>query len=197
MILDKYFSETNNTQMKKAILGFLFVSLIILSSCNTVKVTADYDTSLDFTPYKTFAFYKKGIEKVEISDLDKKRIVKAIEQEMLAKGFTLSDKPDIIVNIFAKTTKKVNVHNSYYPYYWQPFYYYGPYWGAGGTYISEYDEGTLFIDFVDNGTKELVWQGIGKGVLSVNNAIEKDEKVKEFVNLIMAQYPPGQEVNKK
>lgn len=171
------------------------ISLFIFASCSTIKVEADYDTSGDFTQYKTFAFYKKGIEKVDISDLDKKRIIKAIEQEMLAKGFTVSSKPDIVVNIFAKSTKKVTVYNNMYGgYYWRPYYYYGPYYGMNyGTTVSEYDEGTLFIDFIDNKKKELVWQGVGKGALNMKNAQKKDEIVKEFVKQIIAQYPPGQE----
>ncbi|MFK5880515.1 MAG: DUF4136 domain-containing protein [Flavobacteriaceae bacterium] len=170
----------------------LFV-LALVFSCSAIKVEADYDTSADFSQYKTFAFYKKGIEKVDISSLDKKRIIKAIEQELLAKGFTISSKPDIVVNIFAKATKKVTIHNNAYsPYYWQPYYYHGPYYGMNyGTHVSQYDEGTLFIDFIDNSKKELIWQGVGKGALNMNNAKKKDEIVKEFVKQIIAQYPPG------
>ena len=171
------------------------VSLLFLASCATIKVEADYDTSANFNQYKTFAFYKKGIEKVDISDLDKRRIIRAIEQEMLAKGFTISSKPDIVVNIFAKATKKVTVYNDIYGgYYWRPYYYYGHYYGMNyGTHVSQYDEGTLFIDFIDNSKKELIWQGVGKGALNMNNAKKKDEIVKEFVKQIIAQYPPGVE----
>jgi len=171
------------------------ISLFIFASCATIKVEADYDTSGDFTQYKTYAFYKKGIEKVDISDLDKRRIIKAIEQEMLAKGFTTSKNPDIVINIFAKSTKKVTVHNDFYGgYYWRPYYYYGSYYGMNyGNHVSEYDEGTLFIDFIDNKKKELVWQGVGKGALNMNNAKKKDEIVKEFVKQIIAQYPPEAE----
>jgi len=170
-------------------------TLFLVTSCATIKVEADYNTSINFNQYKTYAFYKKGIEKVDISDLDKRRIVKAIEKEMLAKGFTASNNPDIIINIFAKSTKKVTVHNDMYgDFYWQPYYYFGPYYGMNyGTTISQYDEGTLFIDFIDNNKKELIWQGVGKGALNMNNAKKKDEIVKEFVKQIIAQYPPGQE----
>lgn len=51
----------------------LLTSLIILSSCSSVKVATDYDAKVDFNKYKTFAFYKKGIDQAEISDLDKKK----------------------------------------------------------------------------------------------------------------------------
>ena len=77
--------------------------IFFIASCSSIRVTTDYDTTADFSKYKTFAFYKKGIDKAEISDLDKRRILKAIESEMLAKGFTKSDEPDLLVNIFAKS----------------------------------------------------------------------------------------------
>ena len=61
----------------KAIKLLPLVLLFLVASCSSVRVTSDYDTSTDFSQYKTFAFYKKGIDKVEISDLDKRRILKA------------------------------------------------------------------------------------------------------------------------
>ena len=48
--------------------------LLILASCSSVSVYSDYDKNVDFAPYKTYAFFKPGIDKVEISDLDKRRI---------------------------------------------------------------------------------------------------------------------------
>ena len=48
--------------------------LFIATSCVSVRVSSDYDKEANFKEYKTFAFYKKGIDKVEISDLDKRRI---------------------------------------------------------------------------------------------------------------------------
>jgi len=161
--------------------------LLFMVSCSTVRVATDYDTKVDFTQYKTFAFYKKGIDKVDISDLDKRRILRAIESEMLAKGMTKSENPDVIVNIFAKSTKRVKIYDDY-NYFWRPWYY-GPNFG---TRISQYNEGTLFIDLIDNKKKELVWQGIGSGALNTSrNVAKKEEKIKDFVAKIMANYPPS------
>lgn len=173
--------------MKRIIISLLIV-LFVVTSCSTTRITADYDTSIDFSQYKTFSFYKKGIDNLDISDIDKKRIIKAIEKELKAKGLTMNPDSDLIVNIFANTQRKIQVYNNYhYGYYWRP-YYYGPHYG---TYVSQYDEGTLFIDFVDSNSKELVWQGVGVKVLEYYDAPIKDEKVKEFVGLILRQYPPG------
>ena len=48
--------------------------------------------------YTTYAFFKPGIDEVEISDLDKKRILKAIESELDGKQLTKSETPDLLIN---------------------------------------------------------------------------------------------------
>lgn len=163
--------------------------LFLVASCSSIRVTTDYDTNTDFSKYKTFAFYKKGIDKVDISDLDKRRILKALESEMLAKGFTKSEDPDVLVNIFTKSRTRVDIYNNYnYWYYgWYPWYY-GPNYGM---HISKYTEGTLFVDLIDAKKKELAWQGIGSGALTRSGTIAKKEaRIKHFVAEIMTKYPP-------
>lgn len=171
----------------KALKFLPFVMLFLLVSCSSVKVMADYETTTDFKKYKTFAFYKKGIDKVDISDLDKRRILRALERELLAKGFQKSENPDLLVNIFTKSKEKINVYNDYYGYFgWYPWYY-GPY----GTSVNQYTEGTLFIDLIDAKKKELAWQGIGRGALNSNDGRnEKIERINNFVAKIMGEYPP-------
>jgi len=164
------------------------VLLFLVASCSSVRVSTDYDTTVDFSTYKTFAFYKKGIDKVDISDLDKRRILKAVESELFAKGFTKSENPDILVNIFTKSRQKVDIYDNNMYYGWHPWYY-GPNFG---THISQYTEGTLFIDLIDANKKELAWQGIGSGALNTTgNISKKEERIKAFVAEIMAKYPPG------
>ena len=174
--------------------------LFIASSCVSVRVSSDYDKKTDFNQFKTFAFYKKGIDKVDISDLDKRRILRAIETDLLAKGFTKSENPDLLVNIFTKSREKINVYNNNYLG-WYPYYYggYGGHYGYGhygfgyGAYnnVSRSTEGTLFIDLIDADKKELAWQGMGTGALTTSKDIaKKEERIKEFVTEIMAKYPP-------
>ncbi len=178
--------------MKKSVL--LLLSLILLSSCNSLKVVTDYDTKIDFKKYKTFAFYKPGIDKAVISDLDKKRVLRAIESELLIQGFIKSENPDLLVSFFTKSRRKVNINqNNNYGYGfgqgWNP-------WRGNGmntTSISQYTEGTLFIDFIDKSKKELVWQGIGTGALRLQDREKKEIRIKEFVKEIVSKFPPGQE----
>lgn len=171
--------------------------LLLLASCDTVSVYSDYDKNVDFTPYKTYAFFKPGIDKVEISDLDKRRILSAIDEQMQAKGFTKSENPDLLVNIFTKSREQIDVNQfsagwGYgWGWGWNPYMMYG-----GTTTVSSSTEGTLFIDLIDAKKKEMIWQGEGIGTLT-KNVDEKDQKIAEFVSKILAQYPPQVKQAKK
>lgn len=165
---------------------FTFVLLFMLASCSSVYVATDYDKKANFEGYKTFAYFKSGIDKAEISDLDKKRILYAIDDVMATKGFTKSESPDILVSIFTKERERVDVYNSYgYGWGWRP------YWGYGYSTPVTTTEGTLIIDVIDAKTKELIWQGKGSGYLT-ENPERKDARIKEFVSKILERYPPQQ-----
>lgn len=164
-----------------------FLSLIILitlSSCSSVMVNADYDKKVSFTNYKSYAYLKSGIDKAEISDLDKKRILNSIDEVMQSKGFSKSENPDVLISIFTKERERVDVYQNYgFGWGWNP------YWGMGYSNVTTTSEGTLFIDIIDAKTKELVWQGEGSGYLTKNTE-KKDARIKEFVSKILEQYPP-------
>ena len=159
--------------------------LAVISSCSSVKVASDYDTTADFSHYKTFAFLTSGIEKVQISEFDKKRIMKSIESELNKKGITKSETPDLLVNFFTKESQVIDS---------SPYYYggwgYGWGYGWGGTYVTTSTEGELYIDLIDAKKKELIWQGQGTGYLEQYSS-QKDQKVNEFVAKILSQYPPA------
>lgn len=186
--------------MKKKNLLFIPLALILLaSSCVSVRVIADYDRNADFNEYKSYAFYKTGIDKARISDLDKKRILRAIENEMANKGFVKSEYPDLLVSIFTKERERVDIYNNagwgwgwgWGPGwgYWNPWLWGGPGWGNN---ISTRTEGSLYIDLIDARSKELIWQGRGVGTLNNTRNIEKkEERIREFVSQILEKYPPN------
>jgi len=168
---------------------------IVMTSCKSVSVVSDYDKNTSFDSYKTFAFLKSGIDKADISDLDKRRILRAIESELLAKGFTKSENPDLLVSIFTKSRENINVYNNNngfgpygYGWGWTPFY-----WNNFGTSVSRSTHGSLYVDLIDAKKKELVWQGKGSGYLVTRNMEKKEARIKTFVSHIMEKYPPGLE----
>lgn len=184
----------------KAIKIIPVLLFFILSSCgSSISVYSDFDKNTDFSQYKTYAFHKKAIEKVQISELDKRRILQAIESELNKKGMTKSDKPDLLVGIFTKEREEVDV-NQYYDnwgygwgmgYGWRGYGWGYPYYWGRSAYVNNSIEGTLFIDFIDTKKNELVWQGEGVGYLTQDRS-KKEAVINEFVAKILAEYPPVQ-----
>ena len=153
-------------------------------SCSSIKVVTDFDSSANFSNYKSFAFSKSQIEKIEISDLDKKRILSSIENQMQSKGYVSSASPDLIISIDTKSREDVyiNRYNDY-PYYgW-----FGP--TMSTTYRpSSRIVGLLYIDIIDAKTGSLLWQSNGSGSLS-SNKLSRDELINNFVSKLLENYP--------
>lgn len=211
MIFETYLQGKNSIQtikkpyvMKR--IKFFAIPLLLLaflSSCSSVRVLSDYDQKADFNGYKSYAFYKTGIDKAQISDLDKKRILRAIEAEMGTRGFVKSESPDILVSIFTKEQERVDVYNNNFGWGgWGGFGWgWGPGWGrgpglgwgwGGGSSVSTSTQGSLYIDLIDTESKELVWQGKGEGTLAnTKNIQKKEQRIKDFVSQILEQYPPN------
>jgi len=170
--------------MKKLKLLSILTVVLLITSCASVYVSTDYDQQVDFNQYKSFAFFKPGIDQAEISDLDKKRILRAIESELLARGYVKSEDPDLLISIFTKERERVDVYNNFgWGWGWNP------YWGMNYSNVSSRTEGTLYIDLIDADKKELVWQGKGSGYLT-NRTEKKQERINEFVKEILSKFPP-------
>lgn len=183
-----HFLKNNAMKILKILPVFAF---ILLASCSSVRVATDYDKKANFNNYNSFAFFKPGIDKAKINDLDKKRILRSIESQLTIKGMNKSETPDLLVSIFTKENERVDVYNNYYGQGWG----WGPYWGTGfyGNNVSRTTEGSLYIDLIDAKTNELVWQGIGRSSLYTGNDItKKEEKINLIVSEILMAYPPGQ-----
>jgi len=176
-------------------MNFKKLLLIVLvaataTSCTTVRVATDYDRNANFGSYNSFAFYKPGVDKAKISDLDKKRILRAIDAELSAKGMNKSESPDLLISFFTKENERVDVYNNNFGFGWG----WNPWWYGAGWYGPSYStttEGVLYIDLIDAKTNELVWQGIGRANLITTGDVEKKVKrINEIVHEILVKYPP-------
>lgn len=174
----------------KAIKFIPVLLLFILSSCSSVNVYSDFDSNVDFNQYKTYAFHKQGIDKVQISDFDKKRILHAIDNELSKKGMTKSDTPDLLINFSTKEKERVDVNQFAFGMGYGWGWGWNPYMWGGAPMASTSTEGTLFIDLIDAKKKELIWQGEGVGYLSQNRS-DKEARINEFVAKILTQFPPA------
>ena len=170
----------------KNVVYLISICLLTLTSCATVRVSTDYDTQAQFNNYKTFAFFKPSVDKLEISDLDKKRILRAIEATMTTKGFQKSDTPDMLIALNTDAQKNVRSYQNNFGWGWG----YGPFWNNGFTNTYVTTEGILHIDIVDNKNQSLIWRGTGSAPL-VDGPEAKEARIKEIVSSILEKYPPG------
>lgn len=175
--------------MKKV---FLLSLLLILSSCSSIRVYSDFDNNIDFSNYKTFAYFKPEIDRVDISDLDKRRILKALDNEMSLKGLSKSETPDLLIGFTTKAKDKIYVNNfNNFSWGWGWGWGFNPWlWGPNGfNTISTKTEGTLYVNIIDATTRQLVWQGKGRGGID-ENIKNRNERISLFVKEIVGSYPP-------
>lgn len=168
----------------------LFAVIMAVTGCTSLRTASDFDKKTDFTQYKTYGFYDKGIARLSLNDLDKQRLISSVETEMNAKGFTKSDRPDLLVNLVVVSRLATDVYdygNRFYGFGWGWRY---PFFGGGMTSVNQYSEGTIIIDFLDPKLKTVIWHGRGAG-FNLDNFNKREERVHKGVTEILAQYPPN------
>jgi hypothetical protein len=172
----------------------LFIVMVLtISSCSSVKVAYDFDKQADFTKYKTYAF-TEDVAKLPVDDLNRGRIINAVETELAAKGFSKSDNPDVLIDIFVTAKKRTEaVANTSGP---GGYGYYGRYGYGGGfstTTVSynDYVDGTLLINMVDKSTEKIAWQGRGTRTIDEDaSASKREQNINYAVKQIFTNYPP-------
>ena len=160
----------------------LFTLALIFNSCG-IYVQYDYDSDVNFNDYDSYSFYQPDIDKVKISDLDKKRILKSLDSGLKSKGMERSDSPDLLVTFKTQSRERIYINNYMpYGYGWFPFFYHHNY---HSTYWRT--QGTLYINFIDNKNQQLVWQGRGDGILNEYSK-DRDKMIGNFVSRILENF---------
>ncbi len=172
------------------VLGIL---VFFLSSCSSVSVKTDYDREIDFQKYKTYAWTEREVpdDALAQNPLVKRRVQTAVNATLRSKGYSLVEREqaDFVVVIHAGIKERMRVQD-YGRYGW-----YDPWWGpyGGRVEVSYYEEGTLVVDIVDAQKEELVWRGMGTGIVKKRVDPDKMQKdIDEDVRAILADFPRGQ-----
>jgi len=181
------------SKINSSTLSLVLLAALFLTGCASISVTQDYDPAYDFSKLKTYGFIPIT-EEAGIDQLNATRLGDAIKENLNAKGYTLSENADFgIALFFTKDTKTSIQSTGGYGYGYG--YGYRGYGGMGGsTYVTQYEEGTLVIDFVDMAKQELVWRGVGTGALSDSPSVEeRTANINTAVMKILEQFPPTKE----
>jgi hypothetical protein len=179
----------------------LALRLLAAGGCAGPKVLTDFDPSVEFAAFSTFAF--SGLTDrdqggVLDNSLMRKRIEEMVGQQLTAKGLRqvgLEDRSDLLVHFWVGVKDKQRVESTGTA--GGPYYYGGRYgWRAGysgyysGVTTYEYQEGTLIVDLAESSKKELVWRATIVGTLR-----DSTEKNLEMANTGVAKafedYPPA------
>ncbi|MDJ0928198.1 MAG: DUF4136 domain-containing protein [Gammaproteobacteria bacterium] len=169
----------------------LIVTLFGLAGCATgPRVFVNEDPSANFANYKTFGFPERlGTDDRDgYTTLLSQYLKAATTREMQARGYQLSDDPELLINFGVLTQEKIRStttpsYGGYYGYRG-----YGA-WGGYDTTITQYTEGTLTIDLVDARRNQLVWEVTGTGRIRDEVRANLQPAVNDAVALLFQRYP--------
>ena len=164
-------------------LALLVLGLLFAQNARAQKITMEFDQTIDFSKYKTFAIRDGQLSSGNPalnSPLVKKQIEADIQNDLTAKGLTLvpSGPSDLNVRYTFGAARKTEIEA--YPAGW---------YGFGTRYVRvPYSEGTLVIDLRDPTTRSLVWRAIAAEEKS--DATKIQGKLDDMVKKSIDKYPP-------
>ena len=177
---------------------FLIAISCLIISCNTLKVTQEYDKSVDFTHYETFSIHPWNEDNSAlINRFDQERLLLALADQLKKRGYRqVIQDGDIEADIYIILDSKqsTTAYTNYYGGgYWGGYGYgfgygygYGP---ATNSYLTEnYIEGTLIINLFDRKLKKLIWQGAGVGTVD-DNPQTREKGIQKALDQIFWKYP--------
>jgi len=171
----------------------LALAALMVGCGSGINVSSDYDPATDFSKLKTFRWMevkKRAQDDPLKNQLIERRVQAAAEKALIAKGFQKleSGEPDFYVAAYAGTKERMNVTD------WG--YSYGPYWGpypyGRNIDVSYYTQASLFVDIIDNQKDQLLWRGVGTGVVRGDSPSpqEAQARMDDALDEILYGFPP-------
>jgi hypothetical protein len=172
----------------------LLASLALLAGCATgPQIYTNSDPAGNFAAYRTYNFAEPlGTDRPQYSSLLTQYLKTAVSRELGARGYQMSDDPDLLVNFFTESKEKVQSTTTAGPgaggYYGWRSGYYGV-WGGYETRVTQYTEGTLVIDLIDARRNQLVWEGIAVDRVREDTRRNPQNAVDQVVAQVFAEFP--------
>jgi hypothetical protein len=201
-----------NLAVNSGRLIFALTISLVLASCSSgpPKPVVDYKHDYDFTKVTKVAFYQNsgqvsGDNPMQLSDMQRGRIDRAIEYALVGKGFMqVVDDPkdaDLLISWHLVTQHKTDVRS------YQSASYGGYHGGYGGynrysayncwscaptrteVSVQNYTQGTFIVDMIDQNVRQSVWRGTTQSKLK-GDPSEGQEAINEAAVVIFADFPP-------
>lgn len=206
----------------KNISAAIIIAMVALTGCETyVDVYSDYDNSVNFTRYTTYAWLadRDSTHTIYNNQVVRNNARNFVNNELASRNFRIeTSKPDVFLDLVVKNGHKETVtyyyqpavvypypYYPYYPYspnpYYSPsypsysYYYSYPYsYGYSTASVAEYDvDGSITLNMIDRRDNKLVWTATAKGYLYDPDYNEDNLSV--AVEKIMDTYPVSPALN--
>jgi uncharacterized protein DUF4136 len=173
--------------------GVVFLALSAVAIA--VDTKTDYDHSVDFSKYRTFAWKAATPENngVVTNSLVLSRIHDSVAEELRSKGLTENrTNPDfyVVTHVGAENLQDID--------YWPPF---GGWrhwsWMGPDVIVQRYVEGTIILDMVDAGTNRLIWRSVSTETASDLVEVQSEKKVDKMVESALKHFPPERTLRSK
>ncbi|GGF48401.1 DUF4136 domain-containing protein [Echinicola rosea] len=158
------------------------LSLLAVASACTVGKVIDTNQSENFKleNYQSFDFYKTDLDIDKLPTYAQRVdwIKEAIKENLESRGVQQdTENPEMLVNIGVFIEEKVQTRET--DLMSDPPMYMGQrnyHWEVQEIPVGTSNEGTFTLDFVDKTTNEMVWQGVGKSIIT-----KKDQAAKKNI----------------
>ncbi|MBR9998831.1 MAG: DUF4136 domain-containing protein [Cyclobacteriaceae bacterium] len=183
--------------MRKYFLIYFVAGLaVFIISCKpTFRIQSENILDRDFSRFESYKFFNPEslpASNFSFSDKNKKRIYDSVAEEMNRRGYKSIQQADLIIKIQGGTSHEIeNRRPTYYDPYSNYGYYGYPYsWSRDPWMYDDISKKTtmLIIDVLDAGSKQLLWQGTGYGVLS-DKAEMVEINLRQAIADIFSQFP--------
>jgi hypothetical protein len=161
---------------------FLALGTLTALACSTLRTSVDYDRSLDFLRYRTFAFRTGTPARREITQ---RHIEHVIAASLEARGLAqvIGERPDLRIFTHVVVENQRSIDTIVYGYG-------GRSGGIVTTNVITIPVGTLIVDLVDTFSDELVWRGTATDTIGSDSAA-RDEQLREAVARMFEGFPPA------
>ena len=180
---------SNRTRTLLPLIVLLVLAPAIVG-CSDVRVSTDYDPSVDFTTFDTFSWTSSPFAHSARGGVPDDRLAAQIRNDVADvlgdKGLTLTGRSEasVLVSHHVTVEPRVAVHRRYTATRSGVRHY-------SRSWIEEYERGTLVIDVVDAATNQLVWRGSARSRLPDGRTAEQRNRlVRDAVERILARFPP-------
>jgi hypothetical protein len=154
---------------------------------STLRTSVDYDRSINFSKYRTFAY--RDVQQLR-SELVGRRIHQALTDALTARGLQENQiSPDlwVVPHVRLSHETEIRTYNTGWGYGWR--------WRRPGPAVATVEQipvGTLIVDLVDATAKEMVWRGTATDTLKPRaTPAEKEAALTRAIAKMLEGFPPG------